>query len=195
MFSKKRTTATTTVTTVTRPAASTSSAPGRPAVKVATRTIVSVRKVPAAAAPPPRPQPTQIKKRPAPVPPSSPRVNALKRKPEAPVKNKQQPSPKSAKRSEGKKVAKKVVESSSSEEEESGSSSSEREAADSDSSEDGTPMLGRRKEASPCVERDVAAALDGHVECITGESLVMDSRKAYIDCEYFLTTRRALHVS
>jgi hypothetical protein len=183
MFSKKRTTATTTITTVTRPVASisTSSGPARPAVKVATKTIVSVRKVPAA--PSPRPQHKEVIKRPAPPPPSSPRVNALKRKPEAPVKSKQQPAPKSSK-SEGKKVERKpVVESSSEEEEESGTSGSEEAAADSDSGEDGTPMLGRKKEASPCVERDVSAALDGRVECTTGEKLVMESRKTYVDCE------------
>ncbi|ORY54593.1 histone methylation protein DOT1-domain-containing protein [Leucosporidium creatinivorum] len=182
MFSsKKRTTATTTITTTTRPAASTSSGTARPPVKVATRTIVSVRKVPAPAAPSPRPQPPQVNKRPAPPPPpSSPRVNALKRKPEAPVKSKQQQPTKSSK-SEGKKVARKVVVESSSEEGSGSSSSGGEEAADSDSSEDGTPMLGRRKEVTPCVERNVAATLDGKVECITGESLVMDSRKAYVD--------------
>lgn len=165
----KQTTVVTTTTTT---------RPGQSVPTTVTRKIIQVRNTPAPApAPRPRPQPPVVKKAAL----ASPKKE-LKRKLDASPQKKAPPAKSS--KSEGKKVAappRKKVESSS-EEEESESEEEEEAAEESDSSEDGLPLFSKR-ETSPCVERDVAAVLDGKVECISGYSLVMDCRDAYEDRE------------
>lgn len=60
---------------------------------------------------------------------------------------------------------------------------------ETDSSEDdlSRPLTvgGRKRQATPIVERDVSASLDGDVDCISGELLVKWNRSAYIQCTTF----------
>ncbi|KAM0755502.1 DOT1-domain-containing protein [Meredithblackwellia eburnea MCA 4105] len=169
-----------TVTTTTTTTGTPQSRPRQP-VKVATitRTTIIKKHVP----PPPRPPPTAQSSTSSPA--KRKQQELLPNKKASTSKHREQPSAKKTRTTANGNGNANRNKSKSSSSEEDDASGSETSSSDGDGDRGKPCAPSRRKATDAIVDRDCLSELDGTgVTCISGEKLVLDNRKAYLD--YFV---------